>query len=429
MRDRLGASRKVAFASSVTSREPEWASARRIRHCCSVTPCLRRPGRKRRITASRVRSSAIGSDSEKGRMGSARSAMFMERLAIVVHHLIPQHADLRNLDFYDVSWHQEARRIRARSRTARRACQYDVSGLQAAERREVAYEVRDGEDHPVGRVILTEISIDARGHSERCHADLIGGYDARSDRARAVEVLALSHVELRMPQPVANRPLVGAAIAEDVGQRALRRDTAPSLADDDHDLALIIELRRFPRPDERLTRRSEGGMGAHEDAGIFGPLATVLVLLVALRVIHPDAEIPRPTACGIEQLRLAGDVVGTLAVRQIACRLEQAGTQQREDVTGPLTEPGAEVENAPRPERAAGAATSLGPEVHQPQGRSSRSPARRNTPSSRRSSSAVAGTIGRRCSLVSRIPRRRIMYFIGIGLVSKNTAWLISKSR
>src|SRR5439155_773183 len=45
-------------------------------------------------------------------------------------------------------------------------------------------------------------------------------------------------------------------------------------------------------------------------------------------------------------------------------------------------------------------------------------PARSSTASRRFSSSGVAGSMGRRCSLRSRIPSRFIMYFIGIGLVS-----------
>ncbi len=46
------------------------------------------------------------------------------------------------------------------------------------------------------------------------------------------------------------------------------------------------------------------------------------------------------------------------------------------------------------------------------------SPARSSTPSSFAASSAVAGTIGRRCSFLSSRPSFIIMYFIGIGFVS-----------
>src|ERR1044071_3507601 len=56
-------------------------------------------------------------------------------------------------------------------------------------------------------------------------------------------------------------------------------------------------------------------------------------------------------------------------------------------------------------------------------------PARSSTPSSLRSSSAVAGAIGNRCPFSGMIPSRFIIYLMGIGFVSKNTAWLISSSR
>src|ERR1700716_4470372 len=49
------------------------ASARRIRHCCSVRPWLRSEARKCRITASPARSSDIGSERENSRIGTRRT--------------------------------------------------------------------------------------------------------------------------------------------------------------------------------------------------------------------------------------------------------------------------------------------------------------------------------------------------------------------
>ena len=67
MRDRLGPSRNAVRASSVTSAASIDASARRMRHCCSVRPCWRSEGRNCRITASRALSSDIGSDKRGGK--------------------------------------------------------------------------------------------------------------------------------------------------------------------------------------------------------------------------------------------------------------------------------------------------------------------------------------------------------------------------
>jgi len=64
-----GPAGKATCASSVTSMASIEASARRIRHCCSVRPWLRSEGRKCRITASRARSNDIGSERENSRIG------------------------------------------------------------------------------------------------------------------------------------------------------------------------------------------------------------------------------------------------------------------------------------------------------------------------------------------------------------------------
>src|SRR3954468_24064980 len=74
IRERLGPSKNATRASSVTSIVSTEASARRIRHCCSVKPWSRSEGRNCRITASRARNSDIGSERENSRMGARRIA-------------------------------------------------------------------------------------------------------------------------------------------------------------------------------------------------------------------------------------------------------------------------------------------------------------------------------------------------------------------
>src|SRR5260221_10640977 len=79
IRDRLGPSRNATRASSVTSIVSTAANARRMRHCCSVRPCCRSEGRNCRITASRARSSDIGSERENSRIGTRRAGALVER--------------------------------------------------------------------------------------------------------------------------------------------------------------------------------------------------------------------------------------------------------------------------------------------------------------------------------------------------------------
>src|SRR5260370_26545203 len=145
MRDRLGASRKVDSASAVTSSGPECARARRIRHCCSVTPWLRKPGRKRRMTASRARSNAIGSDCEKPRIGilPCLDAIACFLLPLVIYDAISQQPDARHLNLDNITGAQVFGRIQPCTRAARRTGQNDIAALERTERRQVADEIRD----------------------------------------------------------------------------------------------------------------------------------------------------------------------------------------------------------------------------------------------------------------------------------------------
>src|SRR5215468_7299127 len=109
MRDKLGASRNVASARAVTSSGPECASARRMRHCCSVTPRARSAGRKRRMTASRARSNAIGSDREKPRIGILPCRDDMELpvlLLLVIHDGVLQQSHSRDLHLNYIAGNQ-----------------------------------------------------------------------------------------------------------------------------------------------------------------------------------------------------------------------------------------------------------------------------------------------------------------------------------
>src|SRR5258706_4059979 len=64
------------------------ASARKMRHCCSVRPCARNDGRKWRITDSRARSNDIGKEREKSRIGTRRvgASLLPGGFLGIVHH-------------------------------------------------------------------------------------------------------------------------------------------------------------------------------------------------------------------------------------------------------------------------------------------------------------------------------------------------------
>src|SRR6476661_3153793 len=136
-----------------------------MRHCCSVTPRLRSPGRKRLMTASRVRSKAIGNDSEKARIGSAlRATGVCESSGDIIDHRVAQDADARYLDLDDISGYEITRRIQACAGAAGRSAQNHVARLQRTEGRQVADQIRNLEQHAVTGVVLPLLTVYARRH-------------------------------------------------------------------------------------------------------------------------------------------------------------------------------------------------------------------------------------------------------------------------
>src|SRR5262249_6063719 len=143
--------------------------------------------------------------------------------------------------------------------------------------------------------------------------------------------------------------------------------------------------------------------------------------LVALRIVDPDAEVAR-AARRREDLHLVQPVVRQRTLRECTGGRCQISPDEAGEVVDRRIEADAEVDDASLREGPEGP-TSGDREIEQSQeALSAVRRARCNTPSRRRSSSGVAGTMGRRCSLERVIPRRFIMYLMGMGLVSKNTA-------
>ncbi len=64
----------------------------------------------------------------------------------------------------------------------------------------------------------------------------------------------------------------------------------PCLADHQHDLALIVELRGGARAHQRCVVADEGARRAHEHARIFRRVLAVLVLGIAVGIVDADAD-------------------------------------------------------------------------------------------------------------------------------------------
>src|SRR5262245_34213210 len=270
------------------------------------------------MTASRARKRAIGSDCEKVRIGSARFAMCDSaagtarslaaprvrelRLLFIVHHPIAQRADARDLHFHHVTRLQISGWVQPRPRAARRSRKDHIATLERAKRRKVLNEVRNRKQHAIARVILPQFAVHSGLNPKRRRPDFIGGDEIRPQGAGTIEVLALCHIELGVAQPVTHRSLIGTRVTKYVLHGLVLTDPSAASADHDRNFALVVELLRLAWPDDRFLVCRKGGVGAHEEAGIAGPFAAVLVLLVALRVVHADAEVAHATSRGTEHL-------------------------------------------------------------------------------------------------------------------------------
>ena len=120
--------------------------------------------------------------------------------------------------------------------------------------------------------------------------ELVAADQPGAERARVCEILTLCDIKLGVSQPVPNRTFVHDRCAGDVLVRVSLRNTSPGFADDQHDLAFVIELVRFWRVQYRLLVTDQRFAAAHEHARVLGQGAAVLVLRIPVRVVHADAD-------------------------------------------------------------------------------------------------------------------------------------------
>jgi hypothetical protein len=101
--------------------------------------------------------------------------------------------------------------------------------------------------------------------------DLVGGHHPRADAARVVEVLARGDL-LGVELPVPHAALVDDGVAGDVAQGVGLGDVATALADDDAQLALIVELLGHGGRLQRRVVAGEGVDPAREQGRLLGQL-------------------------------------------------------------------------------------------------------------------------------------------------------------
>ncbi len=97
-----------------------------------------------------------------------------------------------------------------------------VARLQAHELAEIGDEVRDAEDHGLGRAVLVAVAVDFEPHLEVLRiGDFVGGDEPRADRAEGVGRLALVPLAAALGLEVALAHVVDDAVAGDVVEGVL----------------------------------------------------------------------------------------------------------------------------------------------------------------------------------------------------------------
>ena len=124
----------------------------------------------------------------------------------------------------DVAGLEIARRIEPRAGAGRRSRDDDVAGHQRGEGRDVVDEIAEAEDQPRGAVVLPRLAVDARGQPDVRDLRFVAvGHEPWPEAAGGVEILALRHVELGVPDPVADGAFVAQRDGRDVVQRRASR--------------------------------------------------------------------------------------------------------------------------------------------------------------------------------------------------------------
>src|ERR1041385_5774609 len=160
---------------------------------------------------------------------------------------IAQRADPLDLHFDDVAG-------RERPDARGRAGEDHVTRQHGHDRGDELDEDAAVEDHLRGVAVLLRGAVHARGDGEARRVEL--GLDARPDRAKRIEALAARELDVLLLQ-VARGDVVAAGEAEDDVAPRIARDVLRLPAEDENELALVVDALRLRRPDDGPVRRQQ----------------------------------------------------------------------------------------------------------------------------------------------------------------------------
>src|SRR5581483_5522072 len=142
------------------------------------------------------------------------------------------------------------RRGAAGADAAWRAGDDHVARLEPREGRAVFDLARDIENHLADEGILNHLAVEPGLQPERSElAGLVGGDHPWAKGASIRKVLARREL-VGVALIIAHAALVVTGISCDMAPRILTRDVTASLADDDREFALVVEVGRHFRPDD-----------------------------------------------------------------------------------------------------------------------------------------------------------------------------------
>src|SRR5690606_30976845 len=190
------------------------------------------------------------------------------RTALLTHRVC-QAAEA--LGFYDhrVADLEKPRRVQGKPATGAGASGDDVAGFQRDVAGDLFDNLRNGEQHLAGAETLALFAVDA-------HPDLkvrlghrwVRQCDPRAGGTEGVARLAQKPLGAALLQ-VAGGHVVEEHIAKHVLRRLVRRNAAAAFADDDGQLALVVEARGVGGLADHIARSNDGGMGLrkHDRSG------------------------------------------------------------------------------------------------------------------------------------------------------------------
>ena len=204
--------------------------------------------------------------------------------ALTLFHRISQCPDGVDVDLYHIAFFEEFRRGKAHAYALRCAGRDDVARKEGHAVGEGRDELRDGEDEVGGGAFLAQAAIDFRvdGEGERPVTD----HDGRAHRAEGVEALAAEPLEVLLLE-VSGGDVIDDGVAIDVLHRIFFCDVRASFADDDAELAFVVDfLGDCGMAVDFLVRSDDGGGGFGEEDRIYRVLGIhVLVKLLDVCLI------------------------------------------------------------------------------------------------------------------------------------------------